>query len=84
MNGRHGPTYWGDEWDKPFLYPIKTVSGKVLSRGWPLEPREGDSNGSRVASRILVRPRRYQRRGLLAGTRAREDRPIGRESAARK
>ncbi|WP_321472947.1 PmoA family protein [uncultured Paludibaculum sp.] len=35
--------YSGEEWDKPFLYPIKTVSGKVLSRGWPLEPREGDS-----------------------------------------
>jgi hypothetical protein len=35
--------YWGDKWDKPFLYPIRTTSGKVLSRGWPLEPREGDS-----------------------------------------
>ena len=35
--------YWGDKWDKPFVYPIKTVSGKVLSRGWPIEPREGDS-----------------------------------------
>lgn len=36
--------YSGDAWDKPFLYPIRTVSGKVLSRGWPIEPREGDSN----------------------------------------
>lgn len=35
--------YSGEAYDKPFLYPIKTVSGKVLSRGWPLEPREGDS-----------------------------------------
>ncbi len=35
--------YSGEACDKPFLYPIKTVSGKVLSRGWPLEPREGDS-----------------------------------------
>lgn len=35
--------YWGEAWDKPFLYPIRTVSGKVLSRGWPIEPREGDS-----------------------------------------
>lgn len=35
--------YWGEEWDKPFLYPIRTVSGRVLSRGWPMEPREGDS-----------------------------------------
>lgn len=36
--------YCGDKWDKPFLYPIRTTSGKVLSRGWPIEPREGDSN----------------------------------------
>lgn len=35
--------YCGGEWDKPFLYPIRTVSGKLISRGWPLEPREGDS-----------------------------------------
>jgi hypothetical protein len=35
--------YWGDAWDKPFLYPLRTVSGKVLSRGWPIETREGDS-----------------------------------------
>ncbi len=36
--------YWGNAWDKPFLYPIRTVSGKVISRGWPIDPREGDSN----------------------------------------
>lgn len=36
--------YWGNAWDKPFLYPILTTSGKVLSRGWPIEPRDGDSN----------------------------------------
>lgn len=35
--------YWGDAWDKPFLYPIRTLSGKTISRGWPLEPRDGDS-----------------------------------------
>ncbi len=35
--------YCGDKWDKPFLYPIRTVSGKVISRGWPVEPRDGDS-----------------------------------------
>jgi hypothetical protein len=34
--------YYGDEWDKPFLYPIRTVSGRVLSRGYPLEKREGE------------------------------------------
>jgi hypothetical protein len=35
--------YFGEPWDKPFLYPIRTVSGKVLSRGYPMEPQEGDS-----------------------------------------
>lgn len=35
--------YSGEKWDKPFLYPIRTASGKVISRGWPIEPREGDS-----------------------------------------
>lgn len=31
-----------DEWDKPFLYPLRTVSGIVISRGYPVEPREGE------------------------------------------
>ena len=35
--------YWGEEWDKPFLHPIRSASGRVLSRGFPVEPREGDS-----------------------------------------
>lgn len=35
--------YAGGAWDKPFLYPIRTVSGTVLSRGWPIEERPGDS-----------------------------------------
>ena len=36
--------YWSEKWDKPFLYPIRTMSGKVISRRWPLEPHDGDSN----------------------------------------
>jgi len=35
--------YSGERWDKPFLYPIRTLAGKTISRGWPLEPRAGDS-----------------------------------------
>lgn len=35
--------YSGEKWDKPFLYPIRTTKGTILSRGWPMEPREGDS-----------------------------------------
>lgn len=34
--------HFNAKWDKPFLYPIRTTSGKVISRGWPVEPREGD------------------------------------------
>jgi len=34
--------YSGAEWDKPFLYPIQTVSGKKLSRGYPLETASGE------------------------------------------
>ncbi|MDX2181004.1 MAG: PmoA family protein [Bryobacteraceae bacterium] len=32
------------KWDKPFLYPLTTPSGRVLSRGFPVEPRPGESN----------------------------------------
>jgi hypothetical protein len=31
------------KWDKPFLYPIRTVSGKVISRGYPVEKRAGET-----------------------------------------
>ena len=35
---------FGREWDKPFLYPLRTASGTVVSRGYPLEPREGEES----------------------------------------
>jgi hypothetical protein len=42
--GRLAAAFYSSEaWDKPFLYPILTVSGKLLSRGWPIQPRDGDS-----------------------------------------
>jgi hypothetical protein len=31
-----------EKWDKPFLYPLRTASGMVISRGFPVEPREGE------------------------------------------
>lgn len=34
--------HFNAKWDKPFLHPIRTVSGTIISRGWPVEPREGD------------------------------------------
>src|ERR1051325_9520440 len=27
---------------KPFLYPINTVDGITVTRGWPIEPRPGE------------------------------------------
>ena len=35
---------FGDEWAKPFLYPLRTASGLTLSRGYPVEPREGEAH----------------------------------------
>jgi hypothetical protein len=32
------------KWDKPFLYPLKTPSGLVISRGFPVEQIAGESN----------------------------------------
>jgi hypothetical protein len=34
--------YFGDEWDKPFVYPIRTVSGRAISRGYPVEKIAGE------------------------------------------
>ncbi len=36
--------HYEEKWDKPFLYPLTTASGKVISRGYPIEPREGEAN----------------------------------------
>ncbi|MCS7025518.1 MAG: PmoA family protein [Bryobacteraceae bacterium] len=30
-------------WDKPFLHPLCTASGKLVSRGFPLNPQPGES-----------------------------------------
>lgn len=30
------------KWDKPFLFPIRTASGKEISRGYPVAPRPGE------------------------------------------
>lgn len=35
--------YYGAEWDKPFLYPLRTVSGHVLSRRYPVESAPGEN-----------------------------------------
>jgi hypothetical protein len=30
------------KWDKPFVFPITSASGDVVSRGYPVEPRPGE------------------------------------------
>jgi len=34
--------YYGEEWDKPFLYPLRTVSGRVVCRRYPVETVPGE------------------------------------------
>lgn len=36
--------YYGPKWDKPFVYPLRSVGGVVVSRGYPLEPRAGEAS----------------------------------------
>lgn len=35
--------HYAEKWDKPFLYPLRTAKGQVISRGWPVEPRAGEA-----------------------------------------
>ena len=45
INAQPFTTYHFEEkWDKPFLHPVRTLSGIDVSRGWPVEPREGESD----------------------------------------
>lgn len=43
LNGQALTTFhFHSRWDKPFLYPLRTTSGVVVSRGYPVEPRPGE------------------------------------------
>jgi len=43
MQGKEAASfYFSDDWDKPFVYPIRTVSGKAISRGYPVEKIAGE------------------------------------------
>lgn len=43
LGGRPLTTFQYDaKWDKPFLYPLRTSSGLLISRGYPLDPRPGE------------------------------------------
>lgn len=44
IHGEHFTSYlYSDNFKKPILYPIKTSDGKLVSRGFPLAPRAGES-----------------------------------------
>lgn len=34
--------HYGEQWDKPFLHPIRTPSGSEVSRGYPVDPKDGE------------------------------------------
>lgn len=36
--------YYNGNWPKPFLHPLRTSSGLIITRGFPLEKVEGESN----------------------------------------
>ena len=43
LGGRPLTTFQYDaKWDKPFLHPLRTSSGLVISRGYPIDPRPGE------------------------------------------
>ena len=45
IDGRPFTTfYYGAEWPKPFLHPLREASGLVVTRGFPLETNAGESN----------------------------------------
>ena len=33
----------GQETEKPFLHPLRSASGKIVSRVWPMEEKEGEA-----------------------------------------
>jgi hypothetical protein len=45
INGKPFSTfYYGKDWPKPFLHPLRASSGTIVTRGFPLEKIEGESN----------------------------------------
>ncbi|HEX4948858.1 MAG TPA: PmoA family protein [Blastocatellia bacterium] len=36
--------HYGNDWPKPFLHPLRTASGVIVTRGFPLETSAGESN----------------------------------------
>ena len=36
--------HYESKWDKPFLYPVRAASGADVTRGFPVNPRPGETN----------------------------------------
>ena len=44
LHGKPFTTYhFGEKWPKPFLHPVLSLQGTDVTRGWPVAPREGES-----------------------------------------
>ena len=45
LNGKPFTAYhFGEKWPKPFLHPVRSLGGMDVTRGWPVAPREGESD----------------------------------------
>ena len=45
LQGKPFTTYhFGEKWPKPFLHPVLSPRGTDVTRGWPVAPREGESD----------------------------------------
>ena len=45
LKGKRFTTYhFGEKWPKPFLHPVFSLDGRDVTRGWPVVPREGESD----------------------------------------
>ncbi len=44
VNGEPFTSYmYADTFEKPFIFPIVAANGSIITRGYPIEPREGES-----------------------------------------
>ena len=37
---------FGKDVNKPYLYPLRTASGKIITRGYPVDPQPGEDTGA--------------------------------------
>lgn len=45
MEGQAFTAFHSDaKWDKPFLHPLRSASGETVTRGWPVDSKEGETH----------------------------------------